>query len=470
MASRSTPQSPVLPALLVLLALCAPLLTACGGAASPTGIALQVTPAPVVAASAPTAAPAAEAPTAAVAEEPAPNAEALSDAPSGGAEAPAAAIGIAPTARPETSGPLPGTQRQPTPAIVASEQQPALRAGEIDDNQDFATYLTYLADARGIRAHQRDVSERYLITVMNEDQQPVLDARVRLYDQQALLFEGRTYAGGKTIFFSRGLNLSANTNALRVEISKGNSSAGSELRLGSDYNPIYVLRGVRALPATPRLDVLFLLDATGSMDDEISRIQQTIASIAERIDSIEPRPELRFGLVSYRDRGDEYVTRAFDFTGDLAAFREQLLQVRAAGGGDEPESLNEALHMAVQQVDWADDAVRLTFLVADAPPHLDYQQDYDYIAEAGAAVARGVKIYTIAASNTGREAEYILRQIAQQTLAHFIFLTYQPGQNAGAPGDSTVHQVDPSAFTVERLDDLVVQVVQRELALAQGVS
>lgn len=470
MASRTSPRSPVLPALLVLLALCAPLLAACGGSASPSRVALQATPAPVVAASAPTAAPAAEAPTASTAAGG--PAEALSDAPSGAApaEAPAAVIGAAPTALPESSGPLPGAQRQPTPAIVASQQQqPALRAGEIDDNQDFAAYLGYLAGAQGIRARQLDVSERYLITVMNEDQQPVLDARVRLYDQQALLFEGRTYAGGKTIFFPRGLNLSANTNTLRVEITKGNSNAGSELKLGRDYDPIFVLRGAPALPATPRLDVLFLLDATGSMDDEISRIQLTIASIAERIDSIQPRPELRFGLVSYRDRGDEYVTRAFDFTGDLATFREQLLQVHAAGGGDEPESLNEALHMAVQQVGWADDAVRLTFLVADAPPHLDYQQDYDYIAEAGAAVARGVKIYTIAASNTGHEAEYILRQIAQQTLAHFIFLTYQPGQNAGAPGDSTVHQVDPNAFTVERLDDLVVQVVQRELALAQGI-
>jgi hypothetical protein len=121
-------------------------------------------------------------------------------------------------------------------------------------------------------------------------------------------------------------------------------------------------------------------------------------------------------------------------------------------------------------VSWADDAVRLTFLVADAPPHLDYQQDYDYIREAQAAVAKGIKVYTIAASNSGDQAEYVLRQISQQTLAHFIFLTYQPGQSAGTPGDTTTHHVDPAAFTVERLDDLVVQVVQRELAQALGVS
>jgi len=86
------------------------------------------------------------------------------------------------------------------------------------------------------------------------------------------------------------------------------------------------------------------------------------------------------------------------------------------------------------------------------------------------AVAEGVKIYTIGASNSDDEAEYVFRQLAQQTLAHFIFLTYQPGQNAGTPGDTTTHHVDPEAFTVERLDDLVVQVVRRELAQAQGAS
>jgi hypothetical protein len=206
------------------------------------------------------------------------------------------------------------------------------------------------------------------------------------------------------------------------------------------------------------------------MGDEIAQIQQTIASIAERIDDLEPRPELRFGLVSYRDRGDEYVTRVSDFTPDVTYFHQLLMSTSAAGGGDEPEALNEALHAAVQRVSWADNAVRLVFLVADAPPHLDYQQDYDYVNEARAAVAQGVKIYPIAASNSGDQAEYIFRQIAQQTLARFIFLTYQPGQNSGAPGDTTTHSVDPDAFTVERLDDLVVQVVERELALAQGVA
>jgi hypothetical protein len=471
----------------LLLAIVLPLLAACGG--SPAGgssIGAQApTTGPVEAAPPP---PVAEAPTAALAAEaplPAEAPVASSDsgvaapapivAPAGGAVivAPDAArepaIAGAPTPAPAAGG-IAARPTQP-PVVVAGQQQSApLKAGEVDDNHDFAAYLDYLRAYSGPQARPIDVSERYILTVTNDRQQPVLDARVRLFDGQQQVFEGRTVAGGKTIVLPRALGLSANAASLRVQIDKGNSTAEGRLERGQDSTQSFVLPGAEALPATPRLDVLFLLDATGSMGDEIAQIQQTIVSIAERIDQIQPRPELRFALVSYRDRGDDYVTRVDDFTTDVAAFQQRLLGTRADGGGDEPESLNEGLHAATQRVSWADDALRLTFLVADAPPHLDYAQDYDYGREAQVAVSKGIKVYTIAASNTSDEAEYVMRQISQQTLGHFIFLTYAAGQNAGTPGDTTTHHVDPEAFSVERLDDLVVQVVQHELALAQGVS
>jgi hypothetical protein len=470
--------------ILLLLALALPLLAACGGSATPAGAPIGASGTahgPVEGAPpalAPTAA-AAGAPLAA-AEQPAMSSDSSIAAPvvapaGGGVVADPGvarepALAAAATAAPAAAG-VGALPTQAPVAVAANQQQSApLKAGEVDDNRDFAAYLDYLHTYTGPEVRAIDVSERYLLTVTNERQQPVLDARVRLFDGQQQVFEGRTVAGGKTIVLPRALGLAESAGALRVQIEKGNSTAEGMLTRGQDSTHTFVLPGAAALPATPRLDVLFLLDATGSMGDEIAQIQQTIVSIAERIDQIQPRPELRFGLVSYRDRGDDYVTRVDEFTADVAAFQQQLLGTRADGGGDEPESLNEGLHAAIQRVGWADDAVRLTFLVADAPPHLDYPQDYDYVREAQAAVAKGIKVYTIAASNTSDAAEYVMRQISQQTLGHFIFLTYAAGQNAGAPGDTTTHHVDPEAFSVERLDDLVVQVVQRELALAQGVS
>lgn len=365
--------------------------------------------------------------------------------------------------------PAPPEQIQPPEQTTQNQQQGTpLKAGEVDDNADFASYQTYLSSFYSPPGRIVDVSERYLLTVTNDQQQPVLDARVRLFDGEKQVFEGRTYAGGSTVAFPKALGINDNSQTLRVLIDKGNAVVEGTLNRGQNEAFSYVLEGAEALPEQPRLDVLFLLDATGSMGDEIAQIQQTIISIADRIDQFSPRPALRFGLVAYRDHGDEFVTRTYDFTPDVATFEELLLSVYADGGGDEPEALNEGLHEAMNAVTWSDDAVRLVFLIADAPPH--EPNNYNYVDEIRSAVTQGIKIYPIAASNTDDHAEYVFRQLAQQTLATFIFLTYQPGQEAGAPGETTTHNVDPDAFTVERLDDLVVQVIQRELARAVGAT
>ncbi len=104
------------------------------------------------------------------------------------------------------------------------------------------------------------------------------------------------------------------------------------------------------------------------------------------------------------------------------------------------------------------------FLIADAPPHLDYSQDHDYAEDVFTAVERGVKIFPIASSGLDDQGEYIFRQLAQISGGKFLFLTYGAG---GAPGDDTTHHVDD--YSVLSLDDLVVRIVQEELANLQPV-
>jgi hypothetical protein len=183
--------------------------------------------------------------------------------------------------------------------------------------------------------------------------------------------------------------------------------------------------------------------------------------------------DVRYGR-SYRDRGDAYITQTFDFVPDVTAFQSSLSGVVADAGGDTPESLNEALHTALNNVTWrGDDTVKLVFLVADAAPHLDYPNDYDYSQEMAVAAQRGIKIHPIASSGLTPDGEFIFRQIAQYTMGHFIFLTYEQGAS-GAPGDTRpdLHVGDPSKpeqqqegdYTVQQLDKLVLRLIQDELA------
>ena len=223
------------------------------------------------------------------------------------------------------------------------------------------------------------------------------------------------------------------------------------------------------MPEFTQLDLVFLMDATGSMDDEIAKLKASMADIADAIGNLPNQPDVRFGLVHYRDRGDAYVVRTHDFTHNLDHFQNTLSGLQAQGGGDYPEAVNEALHRALNDLSWRTqerdgDTLRLILLVADAPPHLDYHwQDYSYDTDMIAAVGQGIKIFPIGASGLDEQGEYIFRQMAQFTGGKFVFLTYEDGDDpSSGPGTETSHDVEN--YSVNTLDKLVIRLVKDELA------
>ncbi|MGB0132821.1 vWA domain-containing protein, partial [Dokdonella sp.] len=159
----------------------------------------------------------------------------------------------------------------------------------------------------------------------------------------------------------------------------------------------------------PKIDVVFVLDTTGSMGGLIQGAKENIWSIASSMAQAKPTPELRIGLVAYRDRGDEYVTRTVDLSSDLDSMFATLMDFKADGGGDTPESVNQALHDAVHRISWTqdEDAYKVIFLVGDAPAHTDYADDVQYPETIAAATARGVVVNTIqVGNNAGTNAEW----------------------------------------------------------------
>ena len=335
----------------------------------------------------------------------------------------------------------------------------SLSAGEVDDNRQWEEYLEYLAEYQGPPVHEVDVSERYIITVRGSDGRPLPNALVRVASGEDTLFEGRTYANGQTLFFPLALPETGSAESFRVSAEKDGVSHSLDFPRGAETGWNLTLDATASYNGGVPLDVLFLLDSTGSMADEIDRIKDTLLSISARISDLPAQPDLRLGMVSYRDRGDDYITRVFDFDANAGRFSDTIRSVQADGGGDEPESLNEALHVALNEPDWRDgDAIRLVFLLADAPPHLDYPQDYDYAEEMVEARKRGIKIFSVASSGLNVRGEYIFRQIAQHTMGRFIFILYEsPGGGVGTPHDV-------GEYTIERLDSLIVRLVEEELA------
>jgi Mg-chelatase subunit ChlD len=155
----------------------------------------------------------------------------------------------------------------------------------------------------------------------------------------------------------------------------------------------------RALPTdlAPKIEVAFVLDTTSSMVGLIEGAKQKIWTIARQMVGGRPTPAIKLGLIGYRDRGDEYVTKAFDLTNDIDAIYGHLIEFRAVGGGDVPESVNQALHEAVTKLSWSKDpnTLRIIFLVGDAPPHMDYPDDVKYPEIVQLAAKAGIIINTI---------------------------------------------------------------------------
>jgi len=151
----------------------------------------------------------------------------------------------------------------------------------------------------------------------------------------------------------------------------------------------------------PKIDVVFVLDTTGSMSGLIQAAKEKIWSIATTMASAQTTPEIRIGLVGYRDRGDEYETKVVDLSDDLDSVYASLMDFQAGGGGDTPESVNKALYEAVYSMSWSqadranpDNAYQVIFLVGDAPPHMDYNE-VRYPEIVASAQAKGIVINTI---------------------------------------------------------------------------
>ncbi len=198
----------------------------------------------------------------------------------------------------------------------------------------------------------------------------------------------------------------------------------------------------------PKIDVVFVLDTTGSMGGLIQTAKEKIWSIATTMASAQHTPEIRIGLVAYRDRGDAYVTKIVDLSSDLDSVYAALMDFEANGGGDTPESVNKALYDAVHNMSWSqeDQTYQVIFLVGDAPPHMDYNE-VRFPEIVASAIEKGIVINTIQCGEIPMTVGP-WTQIA--SLSHGNF--FQVDQAGGAVAFTTPYDEEIATLSA-RLDD-----------------
>ncbi len=344
---------------------------------------------------------------------------------------------------------------EPAQARATSGQ---LTAGDWDDNLNFDFFRSYLSAFRSSRQDLPAVvvDDRVTIRVTDELGAPARHARVTVRSGERVCLAAPAGADGRLLFFPShdcgGERNDSGTITVTAVLARENARPVTLQAPRGDTWKVAVPGTAAPVRA---LDLALLIDATGSMGDEIAYLQEEVRGIVESVRAAAPGLSLRFSLVVYRDEGDEYVTRVFPFTDDLDAFRRDLSAQQTGGGGDYPEALDQGM-AALGDLQWrSGDVARVAFLLADAPPHTD--RAAAYLKHVDRLRRQGVHIYPVGASGVADEAEYLMRLTAALTQARYLFLTDDSGI-----GNAHAEPHIP-CYSVQRLDDLLRRMVLFEL-------
>ena len=202
-------------------------------------------------------------------------------------------------------------------------------------------------------------------------------------------------------------------------------------------------------------DIAFIVDATGSMSDEIRFLKSDLNYIIDRA-KFESNIGLRTAALFYRDIGDSYLTRHDDFTDNVARTQEFVSRQSANGGGDYPEAVHTALEASLEKLSWDEGArARIAFLILDAPAH--YEEDIIKSLQNSIRLfaKKGIKLIPVAASGVDKETEFMLRFFDLATGGTYVFLTDDSGI-----GNSHI-KATVGNYQVESLAELMIRLIKK---------
>ncbi|MBO4634478.1 MAG: VWA domain-containing protein [Bacteroidales bacterium] len=215
---------------------------------------------------------------------------------------------------------------------------------------------------------------------------------------------------------------------------------------------------VDASPAANKADIAFIVDATGSMGDEIQFLKDDLMDILNKVGNMQSGTSFRTGAVFYRDEGreEEYLTRVSQFSASAAETVNFISRQDANGGGDYPEAVHIALAEGLQSLSWSEDAkTRIAFLLLDAPAHHKDNVIQSLQQSVSAYAQAGIKIIPISASGIDKSTEFMLRFFAAATGGTYVFIT----NDSGIGGEHIEASVGD--YEVELLNDLIVRLINK---------
>lgn len=348
-----------------------------------------------------------------------------------------------------------------TPVIPVTTPTPRaglLTAGEWNDLYNWNRHwMDLLADGE-INEYQKTYqcfpTQRYSVLLTNSEDFPVADAYVKLSNSAGqVIWETRTDNTGKAELWAGFFEQKELANLQAEAWVNGKKHDLGQPRPAKEGMNLHRIQAECYAPK--KVDIVWAVDATGSMGDEIEYLKTELLDVIGRAQSHNPELEFRMGTVFYKDKGDDYITKSSGLSTSINQTVEFIRKQYAGGGGDYPEAVHSALEEAIFNQKWSESAIaRICFLVLDASPHADQPEVIASLQRSIREAARlGIRIVPITASGIQKDTEFLMKFLGLATNGTYVFLT----DHSGIGGKHLEPTTDE--YKVEPLNDLLVRLV-----------
>lgn len=324
-----------------------------------------------------------------------------------------------------------------------------LTGGEWNDNDNWDFWQNLLgqhSDWKGITDNRGLYpNERYKVTVVSGGV-PCVGYKVSLFTERNEVWTAITDNHGEAYLFN-----TLEKSKEKVEYIYIHGKDEEDAEISDPTHDEYFDFKYENPKKIEKLDLMLMIDTTGSMCDELTYLQKELQDVVERVEKEYSNSDIRLSVNFYRDEGDDYVVREFPFTDDIDEAVTDLRQQFASGGGDYPEAVTDALDNAINGHKWRSESTKLMFLVLDAPNHAeDNEKLHDLLSTAS---EKGIRIIPVASSGVDTDTEFLCRTMAITTGGTYTFLTNHSGVG-GSHLEPTIGDYD-----VEMLNDMLVRII-----------
>ena len=327
-----------------------------------------------------------------------------------------------------------------------------LTAGEWNDNDNWGFFTNLINNDKITIPSEYGLNpaQRIAVTVRDKSENPVVNASVKGFSGSGtLIWSAVTDKNGIAYLFKGGeiTNVKAESLGKTAESSVKSEIKNDEQTIIKANNAEVNITLDGEGKNYEKTEIMFVVDTTGSMGDELMFLQSEFTAIAEEIGT----DNTKFSINFYRDDGDDYTTKRYPFSSDIEEINKKLNSEYATGGGDLPEAVAEILDETINDGGWSDESVKLMFMIFDAPPHDDKADKLESAVKK--AAERGIRIIPVVSSNSDRNTELFGRSAAIMTGGTYVFLTDDSGI-----GYSHLEPII-GEHKVEKLYDIIVRVI-----------